>query len=92
MKTLLRNVRSVFIIFALVLTVCYSQSRYVYAAMSPLDTSGQWVSNEDEGFINNAENEPNSEYAQANLLQKMNPIQSMPKPIYSLSIRNIQGH
>lgn len=68
MKTLLRNVRSVFIVFALVLTVCYSQSRHVYAAMSPLDTSGQWVSNEDEGFINNAENEPNSEYAQANLL------------------------
>lgn len=47
MKTLLRNVRSVFIVFALVLTVCYSQSRYVYAAMSPLDTSGQWVRNED---------------------------------------------
>ncbi len=47
MKTLLRNVRSVFIVFALVLTVCYSQSRYAYAAMSPLDTSGQWVRNED---------------------------------------------
>ena len=47
MKTLLRNVKSVFIVLALVLTVCYSQSRYVYAAMSPLDTSGQWVRNED---------------------------------------------
>lgn len=47
MKTLLRNVKSVFIVLALVLTVCYSQSRHVYAAMSPLDTSGQWVRNED---------------------------------------------
>lgn len=47
MKRLLEKWKSVFIIVTLILTVCFSQYHNVYAAMTSLDTNGQWVRNED---------------------------------------------